>query len=95
MSETNLDDYRTAYTVTIDASPLLHKDPFDRLLIAQALIERNRHDRVHFVFKENGVAHDHRILARLLARRKGGPRREPHEWGHARTIDVDGGWTVQ
>jgi PIN domain nuclease of toxin-antitoxin system len=27
------------HTVSIDSLPLLHKDPFDRLLLAQALIE--------------------------------------------------------
>jgi PIN domain nuclease of toxin-antitoxin system len=27
------------HAVTIDQLPLLHKDPFDRLLLAQALVE--------------------------------------------------------
>lgn len=30
---------RSEHVVAIDALPLIHKDPFDRLLIAQALVE--------------------------------------------------------
>ena len=46
----------------------------------ESVVERDAHHRIHLVFAEHHVAHDHRLLAGLL---EGSPGSEPHRWCNA------------